>query len=200
MRRRAHSGVRIITVKILIQHVFKLLILGNCLVVCQYRLGAIYCYCCGGFNAIIWNGLLWSSWFKLWHIVCNKYMLISVAVAGEVSFHIRDCHSSLGQSHWNLEKLLNTLSVQRTFLVQDWNPVQSNPMSTMEAGQGPLYPSHSKNLKSKNHVNSNWNYFTLPVSSGWAQNKWTKSYGDQNLWDERSRDRVYRHQSFSVNK
>jgi len=32
-------------------------------------------------------------------------------------------------------------------------------MSITEAGQGPLFPSLSKNLKYKTQINSNWNYF-----------------------------------------
>jgi len=46
------------------------------------------------------------------------------------------------------------------------NPIQSNPMSITEAGQRPLFSSLSKNLKYKTQINSNRNYFTLPVSSG----------------------------------
>jgi len=34
------------------------------------------------------------------------------------------------------------------------NPIQSNPMSITEAGQGPLFPSLSKNLKYKTQINS----------------------------------------------
>jgi len=56
-------------------------------------------------------------------------------------------------------------------------------MSITEAGQGPLFPSLSKNLKYKEtQINSNWNYFTLPVSSGWVANDQSKDDKKKHLW------------------
>jgi len=83
--------------------------------------------------------------FPNWvHVLATKATL----VVEERSWrHIVITHI-VAYCYYYLAYQMHTLCVQS-------NPIQSNPMSITEAGQRPLFPSLSKNLKYKTQINSN---------------------------------------------